>query len=334
MINVQKKDSSGQSAVFPDRTHLEGSISKKDTFPETNRIITVTDLDYYYGDFKILDNIKLNVNTNSIFGFLGPNGAGKTTTIKILLGLLSAPHNKVYLFGKELRKNRIEILSRTGSLVENPSIYHHLTASENLKILAVMLGIKRTKIDEVLEIVGLSNAGSKKAGSFSTGMKQRLGIAKALLPDPELIILDEPTTGLDPGGIIEIRELLLSLKNDHGKTIFLSSHLLSEIEKICTDVGIINKGKILFQGSMEELNKLNNTHLQVKTNSMEKTRIYFDKRKTGYITISQNTFDLPYRSDQATSGLVKDLVKNGIDIYSVEKKENTLEELFINIIER
>jgi ABC-2 type transport system ATP-binding protein len=297
-----------------------------------DKIIEVKDLSYQYGNFKVLDNINLLVNTNSIFGFLGPNGAGKTTTIKILLGLLATVKNKVFLFNKEVRSNRIEILSKTGSLVESPSLYHHLTATENLHILVTLLNLKKSKIDEVLEIVGLSDVAGKKAGKFSTGMKQRLGIAKALLTDPELIILDEPTTGLDPSGIIEIRKLLKVLKNDFGKTIFLSSHQLSEVEKICTHVGIINQGKILFQGSKDALNKLNNTMLRIHVSDPNKLAEKLKDQQIKFSTTKNNNFLLPYSSDTATSKLIHDLVNDDIGIFSVEKTESTLEDLFIKII--
>jgi len=299
-----------------------------------DKIIEVNDLSYQYGNFKVLDNINLLVNTNSIFGFLGPNGAGKTTTIKILLGLLSASKNKVFLFNKDIRNNRIEILSKTGSLVESPSLYHHLTAYENLNILVTLLNLKKNKIEEVLETVGLRNVANKKAGKFSTGMKQRLGIAKALLTDPELIILDEPTTGLDPSGIIEIRNLLKLLKNDFGKTIFLSSHQLSEVDKICTHVGIINHGKILFQGSMDTLSQLNTTTLKIDVSNRTILKELLKKRKIKFSTNKNDHFLLPFSSDKETSKLIHDLVNDGIGIYSVEKTESTLEELFIKIINK
>jgi ABC-2 type transport system ATP-binding protein len=297
-----------------------------------DKIIEVKKLSYHYGNFKVLDNIDLLVHTNSIFGFLGPNGAGKTTTIKILLGLLSTPKNNVFLFNKEIRSNRIEILSKTGSLVESPSLYHHLTASENLHVLVTLLNLKKSKIDEVLETVGLRNVANKKAGKFSTGMKQRLGIAKAMLTDPDLIILDEPTTGLDPNGIIEIRNLLKLLKNDFGKTIFLSSHQLSEVEKICTHVGIINEGKILFQGSKDALNELNSTSLKIDVSNQAKFLEMLKKQQIEFSTTANNKFIIPFESDTATSKFIHDLVNEDIGIYSVEKTESTLEDLFIKII--
>lgn len=299
-----------------------------------DKIIEVKDLSYHYGNFKVLDNINLLVNTNSIFGFLGPNGAGKTTTIKVLLGLLSTAKNKVFLFNKEIKENRIEILSKIGSLVESPSLYHHLTASENLNILVTLLNLKKSKIDEVLEIVGLNKVSDKKAGQFSTGMKQRLGIAKALLTDPELIILDEPTTGLDPNGIIEIRKLLQELISDFGKTVFLSSHQLSEVEKICTHVGIINQGKILFQGSKAALNKLNNTMLKIDVSNPNKLIEKLNYKQIEYSITKNNNFLLPFSSDTETSHLIHDLVNDNIGIFSVEKTESTLEDLFIKIINK
>jgi len=297
-----------------------------------SEIINITNLNFHYGNFKVLDDLNLSVKENSIFGFLGPNGAGKTTTIKILLGLLSTPKNKVSLFHKNLKTDRIEILSKVGSLVENPSIYNHLTAIENLKILTTMLHLKSSMIDEVLKIVGLDYIANKKAGKFSTGMKQRLGIAKALISDPQLIILDEPTIGLDPKGIIEIRELLLTLNKEYGKTIFLSSHNLSEVDKICDEIGIIDNGHILFRGTKDDLNSYNKTSLIIKADNIKEVCYVLSNTKIECKITEDNSVKTPFISDIITSFLIRTLVENDIQIYSVEKEEITLEELFINII--
>lgn len=297
-----------------------------------NEIIRIKGLNYQFGDFRVLENINLSVGANTIFGFLGPNGAGKTTTIKLLLGLLTAGDDSIFLFGQSVKKNRIGILAKTGSLVENPSIYNHLTAWENLYLVTTMLGLKESRIGEVLETVGLIDVAKKKAGQFSTGMKQRLGIAKALLPDPELILLDEPTIGLDPTGIIEVRELLMHLKNDRGKTIFLSSHLLHEVEKVCTDVAIINKGKILFQGPMERLNTFNSSSLRIKTDNIIRTQRYLEEQNIPFTRAGQHAVTVPFTSDKATAVLIRGLADKDIGIWSAEKSKNTLEELFIQLI--
>lgn len=186
----------------------------------------------YSKNEMIINNIDLKVPQSSIYGFLGPNGAGKTTTLKLLLGLLKQNTGSIKIFEQPFENNRIEILKKIGSLIEAPSFYSHLTAIENLRILQRVFQCSKSRIYEVLDIVGLSSVSKKKTINFSFGMKQRLGIAIALLHSPELLILDEPTNGLDPNGIIEIRELLIKLQKENNITILVSSHLLSEVEKI------------------------------------------------------------------------------------------------------
>jgi lantibiotic transport system ATP-binding protein len=201
----------------------------------------------------VLNDINLRVIKGRIYGFLGPNGAGKTTTLKLILGLLKKQQGEILIFGKSLDKDRIDILKNIGSLIESPSLYGHLTARENLNLLQKIYQCPEGRIQEVLNLVGLANTGNKKTSQFSLGMKQRLSIAIALLHNPLLLILDEPTNGLDPNGMIEIRELLIRLNEEQGITIIISSHLLAEIEKLVTYVGVINKGRMLFQGTLEEL---------------------------------------------------------------------------------
>ncbi|MDJ1472971.1 ABC transporter ATP-binding protein [Xanthocytophaga flava] len=216
-------------------------------------VIETKNLSFGYKKENILRTLNLKIPENSIFGFLGINGAGKSTTIRLLLGLLSAQKGSVFLFGKELSKNKPELLHKVGALIDHSSFYPHLSAHNNLKILAVLLGISNSRIEQTLELVGLSTEGDKRVGNYSVGMKQRLGLAMALINDPPLLILDEPANGLDPLGIIELRNLLITLHKDHGKTIFLSSHLLDELDKIITNVAVIHKGEIQFQGTKEKL---------------------------------------------------------------------------------
>ncbi len=223
-------------------------------------------LNYHFGDQKVIDNLSLEVNRGSIYGFLGPNGAGKTTTIKILLNLLKSPKDTVFVFGRDMNTHRTANLKKIGALVEQPAIYAHMTGKENLLNRCMLLGLSKNKASEILELVGLGAAAHKKTGQYSLGMKQRLGIGLALLPDPELLLLDEPTNGLDPNGIIEIRSLMIELATKHKKTILVSSHLLSEIEKTATHVGIINKGRLLFQGTIEDLHLLNKPVLTIELN--------------------------------------------------------------------
>jgi ABC-2 type transport system ATP-binding protein len=204
-------------------------------------------------DETVLRDVGLHVDTGSIYGFLGPNGAGKTTTLRLVLGLLAPQQGTVRIFGQTLGEHRVDILRRIGSSIESPSLYGHLTARENLEVWRKIYGAPPPRIAEVLELVGLAGTGRKRADQFSLGMRQRLSIAVALLHEPSLLVLDEPTNGLDPHGIIEVRELLTRLNHEHGMTILVSSHILSEIEKLVTHVGIIHRGALMFQGTLAEL---------------------------------------------------------------------------------
>ncbi len=207
----------------------------------------------FNGRWAVRD-LNLSVRRGDIFGFLGPNGAGKSTTIRMILSLITPTAGSVELFGKPLRRHRSEVLARVGGLVERPDFYLYLSARRNLEIIgSLMGGVSRTAIDEVLATVGLSERGKDRVKTYSHGMKQRLGIAQALLRNPEFIVLDEPTSGLDPQGIKEVRDLILTLSSRHAITIFLSSHLLSEIEQTATSMAIINAGTLVVQGGVQEL---------------------------------------------------------------------------------
>lgn len=219
------------------------------------KIVEVKNLVKHYGKTKALEDVNFDVFRCDVFGFLGPNGAGKSTTIRAMLSLIRPTSGEIKLFGKYLSAERSAILSRIGCLVEKPDFYKYLSAEKNLEMFARLSGITiaKRKVEEIIDFVGLKGRGKDKAGNFSHGMKQRLGIAQALLHDPELIILDEPTTGLDPQGIIDIRHLILQLKNERKKTFLISSHILSEIELIANRMVIINKGKTIVQGSVLDL---------------------------------------------------------------------------------
>ncbi len=211
-----------------------------------------------YGEILSVDHVDIVVQKGSIYGFLGPNGAGKSTTLKMILGLVKPTNGEIDLFGQPLtEKNRCAMLKKIGSLIESPSYYGHLTAKENLRIQQILLNVPPINIDEVLKIVRLDRQQNKKVSAYSLGMKQRLGLASALLSFPELLILDEPTNGLDPAGIQEMRELILSLPKKFDMTVLVSSHLLSEIDQIVDEVGILADGKMRFQGTLRELHQLN-----------------------------------------------------------------------------
>jgi ABC-2 type transport system ATP-binding protein len=210
-------------------------------------------LSYAFGRAPVLRDVQLAVPAGSIYGFLGPNGAGKTTTLRLLLGLLRRQHGTIRVLGMDLDRRRTDVLARTGSLIETPSLYGQLTAAENLRVWQVVYGCPRSRIAEVLQLVGLADTGKKRAAQFSLGMRQRLGVAIALLASPDLLVLDEPTNGLDPHGIVEMRELLRRLNRDTGVTVLVSSHLLSEVERLVTHVGIIKAGTLVFQGPLQTL---------------------------------------------------------------------------------
>ena len=221
-----------------------------------NEVVKTYNLTKKYGENVVVNNLDMEVKEGTIYGFLGPNGAGKSTTLKMLLGLVYQTKGEIDIFGKRFNiKNRIEILKNVGSLIESPSYYGHLTARENLKIFSVMLNVPEKNIDEVLKIVRLDKQKNKKTSAYSLGMKQRLGLASALLSFPKLLILDEPTNGLDPAGIQEIRELIRSLPAEYGMSIIISSHLLSEIDLIVDNIGIIGNGKMMYQGTLENLHE-------------------------------------------------------------------------------
>jgi lantibiotic transport system ATP-binding protein len=283
----------------------------------------------------VLNNINLKIPEGSIYGFLGPNGAGKTTTLRLILGLLKKQVGEIIIFNKTFEKDRIEILQSIGSLIESPSLYAHLTARENLLILQKIYDCPRERVEEVLEIVGLADTGNKKAGKFSLGMKQRLSIALALLHSPSLLILDEPTNGLDPNGIIEMRELLKKLNEVNKITIIISSHLLSEIEKLVTDIGIIHKGSILFQGTLKELQMKQAMTAAVvfETNNNEQTMEVMKAHHLDPVALNgQVTISL--EDKQKIADLNKDLIQKGIDVYQINRIQNDLESIFIDLVSK
>ncbi|SDM83043.1 ABC-2 type transport system ATP-binding protein [Daejeonella rubra] len=295
-----------------------------------DQIVETKSLSYHFGINQVLDNVSLRVEAGSIYGFLGPNGAGKTTTIKILLNLLHSDSDKVYLFGKEFSKNRIEILSKIGSLIEQPAIYHHLSGRENLINRARLLQIPKIRVGEILKLVDLTESADKKAGKYSLGMKQRLGIGLALLPDPELLILDEPTNGLDPNGIIDVRNLLRKLVSEMGKTVFISSHMLSEVEKMVTHLGIINRGKLVFQGSLEELHKISKKQILIQASDPVKAKVLLSEN--GYPTdLLAEILYTPYISKEQNAEINSLLVRNNHKVYSLSQSQENLENLFLSI---
>jgi lantibiotic transport system ATP-binding protein len=294
-------------------------------------IICIENLTFSFKDHVVLKNLTLHVPEKSIYGFVGPNGAGKTTTIRTLLGLYAVETGKVSFSGKDICSDRIEILSRIGAMVEQPSLYEHLNARDNLEITRTLLRVSKSRIDELLEIVGLTNSSKKKVKAFSLGMKQRLGIAIALLSNPELLILDEPTNGLDPHGIKELRELLAHLNKEFGTTIFLSSHILSEIEKLVTHVGIINKGQMIFEGTLGELYSASSNELIIETDnsdllSAELSRIGFPNKKKNGLEVTVHL-----KEKDEIPAIIKSLVNNNCTLFGVKFEQKDLEQIFLDV---
>lgn len=282
---------------------------------------------------KILENLSLNIPKGSIYGFLGPNGAGKSTTMRLITGLLNEQQNEcIYLFGETLSQQLPQVFKRIGSIIETPTLYLHLSGYDNLKLIATIQEVSNSKIQEILELVELSKFQKQKAKQYSLGMKQRLAIGMALLNDPELLILDEPVNGLDPQGIIEVRQLLKKLNKEKGITIFISSHLLSEIEKTCTHVGIINQGKLLFEGSLDDLgNKNKNITVDIVLDEVEK---YHSKLNGFEVTqIDSKTLQFVLDNEKEIPELIQNLVQNDFQIYGVNKRGG-LEDWFINLTDK
>ncbi|RYY85505.1 MAG: ABC transporter ATP-binding protein [Chitinophagaceae bacterium] len=294
-------------------------------------IIETKALNYRFaGGQVVLEDINLQVPKGAIYGFLGPNGAGKTTTLRLLLGLLRNQQGSIRLFGLDPATDRIAILKRLGSLIEQPSLYGHLTARENLEVYRRIYGAPKERSEQVLQLVDLAATGRKKARQFSLGMKQRLSIAVALLHSPELLILDEPTNGLDPNGIIETRELIKRLNREQGVTIIVSSHILAEIEKMASHVGIIHRGRLKFQGTLQELHALQagKSYLTLDTsdNDIALSLLAGEgaERRNGHLV-------LPLRQKADGARVARLLVQNDVDVYMLQPQQHDLEQLFMEI---
>lgn len=298
-----------------------------------DKIIEVNSLTKVFKELKAVNSLNLNVYKGDVFGFLGPNGAGKSTTIRMLLSLIKPTEGTIKLFGKSLKENRIDILKSVGAIVEKPDFYGYLSAYKNLEILGRISGkeISKNRIMEVLELVGLSKRYKSKVKTFSHGMKQRLGIGQALLHDPELIILDEPTTGLDPQGMKEIRDLILHLSRDQKKTIFLSSHILYEVELVANRMIIINKGTTKVEGEVKDLINAKKLKVTFEVDDEEKTKQIVAHSGWGskLETNAKNVFIFSLENDEI-AGLNKYLVENGIAVNAVIPTRS-LEDYFLKI---
>ncbi|UOE95789.1 ABC transporter ATP-binding protein [Alkalihalobacillus sp. LMS39] len=293
-------------------------------------IVKTKRLSKTFGKEKAVNEVSMNIKKGEIYGFLGPNGAGKTTTIRMLLGLMKPTAGEVELFNQNLKRDKIEILRKIGSLVENPSYYPHLTAYENLEAIRKIVNVPKTRIMKVLDIVRLTDVATKKVKGFSLGMKQRLGIAAALLHEPELLILDEPTNGLDPSGIIEMRNLIKRLPEDYGMTVLISSHLLTEIDQMATTVGILSKGHLIFEDSIDKLRSRSQKKL-VFTTSESRKGWRFLKTKGIEAECRGNQIYIEDVSNDDIAQIVKWFVADNISIYRIEEEKRSLEDIFLEI---
>lgn len=297
-------------------------------------VIETRKLTFRFGSGNpILTDLNLSIPKGSIYGFLGPNGAGKTTTLRLIVGLLRESKADIRLFGTHLKTERIQLLRKIGTLIEQPSLYAQLTGKENLEVYRLVYGCSKARIDEVLQLVGLSEAANKKTKVYSLGMKQRLAIGIALLHDPELLILDEPTNGLDPAGIIEIRDLIRTLNQQNGKSILISSHLLAEIEKIATHVGIINQGRLLFQGTLSALQQLKSIHTyaEFKVNDPDLAMRLAGPHFPVSLT-EDRILTIQHIDEHQLAQINQLLVQAGVKVYRMGLIKHDLEDLFLQIL--
>jgi ABC-type multidrug transport system ATPase subunit len=300
---------------------------------EEEKIIEVSHLVKHFGRHKAVDDASFDVFRGDVYGFLGPNGAGKSTTIRAILSLIKPTSGTIKIFNRDMATHRHFILQRIGCIVEKPDFYTYLSAEKNLEIFARISGVEvsKSRVHEMIEFVGLKGRENDKIRGFSHGMKQRLGIALTLIHNPELIILDEPTTGLDPQGIIDIRNLILQLKNEQHKTIFLSSHILTEIELIATRVVIINKGKTLVQGSVNELLNTRDMIVAFQVDDPVKARHIAESSPIHPVIDREEDHHLFIHISRENIPVLNQLFcQQGIQVYSIEAKRK-LEDYFLTI---
>lgn len=292
-------------------------------------IIATENLSKEYDGVYRVQELDIRIKEGDIYGFLGPNGAGKSTTMKMLLGLVKPTSGTIEIMGKPFNeKNRRDILASVGSLIESPSYYGHLTGRENMEIIRRLLDLPKKNIEEAVHIVRMENQMEKKVKNYSLGMKQRLGIAMALARFPKLLILDEPTNGLDPAGIEEMRELIKMLPKQYGMTVMISSHILSEIDQMATVVGIINQGCLIFQERMSVLDMQREPQIILRTSDNNHA---FQLLKKANPQRTTDGLQIGALTDEQTGAVVQCLCSNGISVYRVEEHRESLEDIFLNL---
>lgn len=294
-------------------------------------IIETQELARRFGNVQAVDGLDLCVPAGSVFGFLGPNGAGKTTTIRMLLGLIRPDRGQVQLFNRVLLQNRRELLAKVGALVESPGLYPHLTGMENLEVTRRLLNLPRQNISRALNIVRMEKDANRLVRGYSMGMRQRLGLALALLSLPALLVLDEPTNGLDPAGIHEMRDLITQLPKEHGITVFLSSHLLSEVEQVANHLGIIQKGRLLFQGSPADLRDRRQEYLTLEVDRPEAARELL--ARGGWRVEPHGSSHLRVDVNRVEEAAIINarLVSGGVNVFHLSLEQPSLEEIFLRL---
>ena len=292
-------------------------------------IVATDNLSKEYDGVYRVQELDIRIKEGDIYGFLGPNGAGKSTTMKMLLGLVKPTSGTIEIMGKPFNeKNRRDILASVGSLIESPSYYGHLTGRENMEIIRRLLDLPKKNIEEAVHIVRMEKQMEKKVKNYSLGMKQRLGIAMALARFPKLLILDEPTNGLDPAGIEEMRELIKMLPKQYGMTVMISSHILSEIDQMATVVGIINQGCLIFQERMSVLDMQREPQIILRTSDNNHA---FQLLKKANPQRTTDGLQIGALTDEQTGAVVQCLCSNGISVYRVEEHRESLEDIFLNL---
>ena len=297
----------------------------------TTNAIETSLLTRHFGKVMAVDRADVRVPERSVYGFLGPNGAGKTTTIRLLLGLIKPDYGDVCIFGRSIRQHRLSVLNRVGALVEAPSLYPHLTGRENLEVTRRLIGAWPEQIDRVLETVRLEKDANRLVRGYSMGMRQRLGIALALLNEPDLLILDEPTNGLDPAGIIEMRDLISRLPHDTNTTVFLSSHLLNEVEQVATHIGIINEGRMLFQGTLDDLHAQRRETVSLGVNRPAEATEALTKLGWSVQHNGNRYLHIPVKRRDEPARLNAQLVSLGFEVDHLSLDLPSLEDIFLEL---
>jgi ABC-type multidrug transport system ATPase subunit len=283
-----------------------------------------------YKDTIAVKNLNIQVPRGKVYGFLGRNGAGKTTTLRIIMGLVKQNSGSVYIMGKNAKENRLFVLSNIGAIVESPGFYRNLSAEKNLRITADLYGTDKNRTEEVLKIVGLSAVGKRKVKTFSTGMKQRLGIANALVHSPDILILDEPTNGLDPEGVKDLRSFIRNLSGELGITILVSSHILSEVEQIADHVGILDQGKLVEQFNIQDFRLTDQSYLLLEVDQLQRTALLLKENEIEY-TLSDNQLKV-YCPKEKNGDINNMMTSNNIIISNMSSIKNSLEDRFLSVV--